>query len=53
MITLPSTIAPSSTTTLDDSTELRTEAAGYHREMLRVVSDSWGRPTYEVYRFVR
>ena len=27
MITLPSTIAPSSTTTLDDSTELRTEAA--------------------------
>ncbi|CNV79859.1 Putative transcriptional regulator%2C GntR family [Mycobacterium tuberculosis] len=27
MITLPSTIAPSSTTTFDDSTELRTEAA--------------------------
>ena len=27
MITLPSTIAPSSTTTLDDSTELRTDAA--------------------------
>jgi hypothetical protein len=29
------------------------EAAGYRREMLRVVSDSGGRPTYEVYRFVR
>jgi len=29
------------------------EAAGYRRDILRVISDSWGRPTYEVYRFVR
>jgi hypothetical protein len=29
------------------------EAAGYRRDMLGVISDSWGRPTYEVYRFVR
>jgi hypothetical protein len=29
------------------------EAAGYRRDVLRVISDSWGRPTFEVYRFVR
>ena len=29
------------------------QAAGYRRDMVRVISDSWGRPTYEVYRFVR
>jgi hypothetical protein len=26
-------------------------AAGYRREMLTTVADSWGRPVYEVYRF--
>jgi hypothetical protein len=29
------------------------EATGYRREMVRVISDSWGRPTFEVYRFAR
>jgi hypothetical protein len=29
------------------------EAAGYRKDMIGVISDSWGRPTYEVYRFVR
>jgi 4-amino-4-deoxy-L-arabinose transferase-like glycosyltransferase len=29
------------------------EAAGYHREMAAVISDSYGRPTFEVYRLVR
>ena len=29
------------------------QAAGYRRDMVRVISDSWGRPTYEVYRFVK
>ncbi len=27
------------------------EAQGYRQEMLTVIPDSWGRPTYEVYRF--
>jgi hypothetical protein len=27
------------------------QTAGYRREMLTVILDSWGRPTYEVYRF--
>jgi hypothetical protein len=26
-------------------------AAGYQREMLAVISDSFGRPAFEVYRF--
>jgi hypothetical protein len=29
------------------------EAAGYRKDVLTVIPDSWGRPTYEVYRFVR
>ena len=29
------------------------EGAGYRSEMLAVIPDSFGRPTYEVYRFVR
>jgi hypothetical protein len=29
------------------------QAAGYRRDTPRVISDSWGRPTYEVYRFVK
>jgi 4-amino-4-deoxy-L-arabinose transferase-like glycosyltransferase len=29
------------------------QAAGYRRDALRIIPDSWGRPTYEVYRFVR
>ena len=42
MSTPPSTIAPSSTTTLDDSTELRTDAADM---MLPApTTDSWAEP---------
>jgi hypothetical protein len=29
------------------------EESGYGREMLAVIPDGWGRPVYEVYRFVR
>ena len=44
MITLPSTIAPSSTATFDDSTELRTDAA----EMMlpAPTTDSWADPPF-------
>jgi hypothetical protein len=29
------------------------EAAGYRRETIEVVRDSFGRPTYEAYRFAK
>jgi hypothetical protein len=29
------------------------EAEGYRKEMLGIIPDSWGRPVYEVYHFVK